>query len=83
VGWTAWQIWLRWRRWRHVWWQMNRYNTQQMFNEKSGDDKFLGFESILLIFIASYTWVRLHGGLLVLETGASYMRVLLICQYIQ
>jgi len=43
VGWTAWQIWhwLGRRRWWHIWW--HKKQIQQMFNEDSDDDEFLGW----------------------------------------
>ena len=52
---------------------------EQMFSEESDDDEFWGFESILLISV-DLIHGSTPGGLLVLKTGVSYMRVRLICE---
>ena len=54
---------------------MTHKQIQQMFSEESDDDEFLGFESILLILLHLICGFDSRGGLLVLETGASYTRV--------
>ena len=46
-----------------------------MTHKESDDDEFWGFKSIWLILVSLIPHFESRGGLLVLETGGSYMRV--------
>ena len=79
VGWTVLPIrhWLRRIRRQHVWWHMNRFQWREWWWW------IFWFWINIADFSASYMWVQLQGGLLVLKTVVSYILLWLICEYIR